>query len=391
MIALYYLLAWLAWALCAIPLFILSFTGKKHKQSFKARFFLYKNLRQAKASVHFHACSLGEVKSIAPLVKAFDDTRISVITQTGFDEAKKLTPKVNFLAFENFIPFWLAPCKALIIFEAEFWLMLVAVAKFKGAKTLLINARISEHSFSKYQKFAFLYKKIFSYIDEIYAQSEADKIRLEILDAKNVCVLGNIKGNALVSTSKTYTKPNSRLIIFASTHDGEEDLLLANFALPKGQKLIIAPRHPERFEKVCQITRDYATQNALQFAKFSELNLDDFDLAREFNADILVLDTLGELVNLYAICDIAVLCGSFIEGIGGHNPVEIAHFNKPIISGKFIHNQKALFENVAGIEFCEDLGEFNALVRTHEKPTSLKNSVDLSPILQSIESALNAR
>ena len=101
----------------------------------------------------------------------------------------------------------------------------------------------------------------------------------------------------------------------------------------------------------------------------------------------MVLDTLGELVNLYAICDIAVLCGSFIEGIGGHNPVEIAHFNKPIISGKFIHNQKALFENVAGI----DLGEFNALVRTHEKPTSLKNSVDLSPILQSIESALNAR
>ena len=391
MIGLYYLLAWLAWVLCAMPLFILSFMSKKHKQSFKARFFLYKNLRQAKASVHFHACSLGEVKSIAPLVRAFNDTRISVITQTGFDEAKKLSQNVNFLAFENFIPFWLAPCKVLVIFEAELWLMLVAVAKFKGAKTLLINARISERSFARYQKFAFLYKKIFSYIDEIYAQSEVDKVRLENLGAKNISVVGNIKGSGAVSANKAYTKPNSRLIVFASTHEGEEDLLLGNFSLSKGQKLIIAPRHPERFEKVCELTQSYAAKNALNFVRFSELNLSDCDLAREFNADILVLDTLGELVNLYAICDIAVLCGSFIEGIGGHNPVEIAHFNKPIISGKFIHNQKALFENVAGVEFCDDLGKFNALVRTHQKPTSLKNSVDLSPILQSIQSGINAR
>lgn len=389
MIAFYFALSWLLWALCALPLFILSFTSKKHAQSFKARFFLYKNSRQAKASVHFHACSFGEVRAIEPLVAKFN-SRISVITQTGYEAAQKLCKSVNFLAFENFMPFWLTPCKVLVVFEAELWLMLFYVAKFKGAKTLLINARISERSFSKYQKFAFLYKKIFSYVDEIYAQSEADKARLEILGAKNISVVGNIKVSGNISANKAYKKPNSRLIIFASTHDGEENLLLSNFSLPKGQKLIIAPRHPERFSEVCELASEYARTNALKFARFSELNLEDLNLERELSADILVLDTLGELVNFYAICDIAVLCGSFIKGIGGHNPVEIAHFNKPIISGAFIHNQKALFANVCGVRFCEDLSEFNALVRSHKEATSLKNSVDLSPILQSIERGLNA-
>ena len=386
---LYFLLTWLVWALCALPLLFLSFVSKKHKNSFKARFFLYKNLYQAKAQVHFHACSLGEVKSIVPLVQKFH-SRITVVTQTGFNEAKKLTEKVNFLAFENFIPFWLTPCKVLVIFEAELWLMLVCIAKFKGAKTLLINARVSEHSFSKYQKFAFLYKKIFSYIDEIYAQSEADKTRLEYLGAKNVKVLGNIKANANIQVSKIYSKPHARLIIFASTHENEEKLLLSHFSLAKEQKLIIAPRHPERFEKVCELVKNYAKVNELSFTRFSKLDLNTYDLIKAFKEDILVLDALGELVNLYAICDIVVLCGSFIEGIGGHNPVEIAHFNKPLISGIFIHNQKTLFENVKGVKFCKDLNKFNELVHTHNELSSLKNSIDLSPILQSIQSGINA-
>lgn len=388
--AFYYILTWVAWVLCAAPLLLLSFVSKKHKNSLKARFFLYKNTKEAKADVHFHACSFGEVKSIASLVQKFN-SRISVITQTGYEEAKKLSQKVNFLAFENFIPFWLTPCKVLVIFEAELWLMLVCMAKLKGAKTLLINARISEHSFHKYQKFDFFYKKIFSYIDEIYAQSKEDKERLEILGAKNIKIVGNIKTNALTQPRKAYIKPNSRLIIFASTHDGEESLLLSNFTLLRGQKLIIAPRHPERFNKVAQIAKDYASSHNLDFACFSELDLTNLDLASEFKADILVLNTLNELINLYAICDIAVLCGSFIKGIGGHNPIEIAHFNKPLISGEFIHNQKALFENVEGVKFCTNLNELNTLINTHNDKTSIKNHVDLSPILQSIQRGIDAR
>ena len=390
MIAFYFVLSWLVWVLCALPLLLVSFFSKKHRQSFKSRFFLYKNPKQAPTSVHFHACSFGEVRAILPLISEFE-SRISVITQTGFDEAKRHSKAVNFLPFENFIPLWFSPCKVLVIFEAELWLMLFFVAKLKGAKTLLINARISQKSYPKYQKFAFLYKQIFSYIDEIYAQSEADKERLENLGACKVQVLGNIKTNTVIKPSKAYTKLNSRLIIFASTHENEESLLLSNFTLAKGQKLVIAPRHPERFDKVARLVKDYARHKGLEFSLFSELNLKNLDLKSEFKADILVLDALGELVNFYAICDLAVLCGSFIDGIGGHNPVEIAALNKPLISGAFIHNQIPLYESLEGVRICKDLSEFNELVKSHSQKTSLKNKIDVSPILQSIQRGIDAR
>ena len=390
MIAFYFVLSWLVWVFCALPLLLVSFFSKKHRQSFKSRFFLWQNPKQAPASVHFHACSFGEVRAILPLISEFE-SRISVITQTGFDEAKRHSKAVNFLPFENFIPLWFSPCKVLVVFEAELWLMLFFIAKLKGAKTLLINARISQKSYPKYQKFAFLYKKIFSYIDEIYAQSEADKERLENLGACKVQVLGNIKTNTVIKPSKAYTKLNSRLIIFASTHEGEEELLLSNFTLIKGQKLVIAPRHPERFDKVARLVKDYARQKGLEFSLFSELNLANLDLKSEFKADILVLDALGELVNFYAICDLAVLCGSFIDGIGGHNPVEIAALNKPLISGAFIHNQIPLYESLEGVRICKDLSEFNELVKSHTQKTSLKNKIDLSPILQSIQRGIDAR
>lgn len=379
----YYLALCVAHLIAALPIFLISLFVKKHKNSLKARFFLYQNPSPAPADVHFHACSLGEIKAIENLAKKFN-SRISVITQTGFDEAKKHFQSVNFLAFETFLPFWFSPCKVLVIFEAELWLMLLLCAKKRGTKTILLNARISTKSFPKYQKFAFLYKKIFANFDEIYAQSDTDKARLEILGAKNVCVLGNIKANSSINLSKNYTKPSEKIIIFASTHEGEEDLLLRNFTLQKNEKLVIAPRHPERFEKVFEIAQIYAQNHALKCVKFSELDLSDLNLKREFKAEILLLDALGELINFYAICDIVALCGSFLEGIGGHNPIEIAHFKKPIISGKFIHNQKALYENVGNIAFCEDISTLNTQIHATCKATFIKNEVNLTPVIKSI-------
>lgn len=87
------------------------------------------------------------------------------------------------------MPFWFKPCKVLVIFEAEYWLMLVFMARIYRAKIILLNARISDKSYHSYQRFSFFYKKIFSYIDEVFAQSDLDKTRLESLGAKNVKIL----------------------------------------------------------------------------------------------------------------------------------------------------------------------------------------------------------
>ncbi|MCH5336014.1 MAG: lipid IV(A) 3-deoxy-D-manno-octulosonic acid transferase [Campylobacter sp.] len=384
MIFLYYFLAGISHIIFAIPLFLLSFFKVKYKNSLKARFFLYKNFHQALADVHFHACSLGEVKSIKELALRFD-SRISVITQTGFDEAKSFCNKVNFLAFETFIPFWLKSCKVLVIFEAEYWLMLVFIAKLRGARVLLINARISDKSYKNYKNFSFFYRLIFSYIDEVFSQSLQDKERLLELGAKKVEVYQNIKAALEPKINKNYTKLKQKLIIFASTHQGEEELLLKFLKLKDDEKLIIAPRHPQRFKEV----ENLLLSLHLNFDKFSAFT--EASLEENFKAPILLLDSLGELVNFYAISDVVVLGGSFLEGIGGHNPIEVASFNNVLISGIYIHNQKSLFNEVENVNFCENLEELDEKIHSLNQKAKISKKTDLEPIIKVIQESVNAR
>lgn len=382
MIFVYYIFIWIAYIIFAILIFFLSIFKSKYKLSLKSRFFLYKNLFQRYADVHFHVCSYGEVKSIKQLVDNFD-SRISVITQTGYDEAKKYCKKVNFLAFENFIPFWLKKCKILVVFEAEYWLMLFFIAKLKGAKIIILNARISDKSLNKYLKFSFFYKKIFSYVDEVIAQSKEDKERFQILGAKNITIDKNLKAYLKIKPNKKYEKIKEQLIIFASTHKDEEELLLKNFNLNQNQRLIIAPRHPERFDEVEQILK----KNNLDYEKFTFLN-NDFS---KFSKKILLLDSLGELINFYAISDVVVLGGSFVKNIGGHNPIEVANFNNVLISGVYIDNQKSLYNEVENVNFCEDLSKINDLIQFCDKKAKLKNNENLDNIISIIQRNLNAR
>ncbi|EAH6694245.1 lipid IV(A) 3-deoxy-D-manno-octulosonic acid transferase [Campylobacter coli] len=382
MIFLYYILVWIAFLLCAIPLFLLSLFKPKYKYSLKARFFLFRNISQKRSDVHFHVCSYGEARSVKELVLRFD-SRITTITQTGYDYAKEICNKVNYLAFENWIPFWLKPSKVLVIFEAEYWLMLVFIAKLQKSKVILLNARISDNSYASYKKIRFFYKKIFCYIDEVFAQSEVDKIRLEDLGAKNVKIFSNIKSKLQIFPTQKYLKPKQKLIIFASTHKGEEELLLKHYKMDKQEKLIIAPRHPERFLEVEQLLHD----KGLKFDKFSLLQNED----KKFNQDILLLDCLGELVNFYAISDVVVLGGSFFEGIGGHNPIEVAHFNNVLISGIYIHNQKSLFQEVDNVYFCEDLKELDGIIHNYNLKAKIAQNNDLSTIIQAIQEGIDAR
>lgn len=373
---------WIAFLLCAIPLFLLSLFKPKYKYSLKARFFLFRNISQKRSDVHFHVCSYGEARSVKELVLRFD-SRITTITQTGYDYAKEICNKVNYLAFENWIPFWLKPSKVLVIFEAEYWLMLVFIAKLQKTKVILLNARISDNSYASYKKIRFFYKKIFCYIDEVFAQSEVDKIRLEDLGAKNVKIFSNIKSKLQIFPTQKYLKPKQKLIIFASTHKGEEELLLKHYKMDKQEKLIIAPRHPERFLEVEQLLHD----KGLKFDKFSLLQNED----KKFNQDILLLDCLGELVNFYAISDVVVLGGSFFEGIGGHNPIEVAHFNNVLISGIYIHNQKSLFQEVDNVYFCEDLKELDGIIHNYNLKAKIAQNNDLSTIIQAIQEGIDAR
>jgi len=379
LIIIYYVLVLAAFALGALPLAILAFK-KKYRASIPARFFLFKNPKFDASRVHFHACSFGEVRSIAPLVSRFKDAAaVSVVTKTGFDEAKKITQNTRFLPFEIFLPFWLKPAKITVIFEAELWLGLVFWAKFKGSRVILINARISDRSYKSYLKFSFFYGYLFKFIDKIYAQSDLDKQRLQRLGAKNIVVSGNIKSAFLSSPSKIYAKPKERVIVLASTHAGEEELILRELNLGSNDKLILVPRHPERFGEAGEILVKFAVKNGLSFAKFSE--------TKNFDAQCVLVDAMGELVNIYKFSDVVVLGGSFVPNVGGHNPIEAAQFENAVISGEFIFNQKALYSAVDGIKFAK-VDEINVLLRQDLPKAKIVAKGDVSEILKDIEENL---
>lgn len=349
---------------------------KKHRQSLPARFLCYKNPPFKPASVHFHAASFGEIMALKPILSLFDDKAISVITQTGFNAAKKLYSNVRYLPFESILPFWLKKSKVLVIFEAELWLMLVFIAKIKGAKVMLINARISDRSYQRYFRFRFFYKKIFSFIDAVYAQSQTDALRLSAIGAKNIKICGNIKAAFLPKANKNYAKTAKRIIILASTHEGEESELLKGISPAKDELIIIAPRHPERFELVGRLASEFASKNGLCFFKFSQLELKKQDSSGQIyglpQSGVLLLNALGELVSFYAISDVAVLGGSFNKNVGGHNPIEAAQFGVSIISGEHFFNQKPLYELVSGIKIAA-ASEVGGLLRGELKASKIIN------------------
>ncbi|EAK0951801.1 3-deoxy-D-manno-octulosonic acid transferase [Campylobacter lari] len=391
MIFFYYIFAVIIYVIAVPFLLILSFCKEKYKVSLKSRFFLYKNLKQEQGDIYFHACSFGEIKSIVPLIKLFPTCKISTITQTGFNEALRHSKKVNFLPFEIFIPFWMKPCKVLIIFEAELWLMLVLMAKFYNAKVILLNARISDRSLKNYKRFSFFYRLIFKYIDVVFAQSQKDKERLECLGAKNVVAYKNIKAYIKQEQVKNYSKPKARVIIFASTHENEERLLLNEIKLEENDRLIIAPRHPERFGEVEGILKDFCKKNHYNMQKFSDFTLSENDFANFFKTKCLLLDTLGELESFYKISDVVFLCGSFVNNIGGHNPIEAARWNNVIISGKYYFNQESLYQEVDDLYICESVKDINDFLKQKLSQARVKEQNDLNEVILSIKEGLDAR
>lgn len=302
-----------------------------------------------------------------------DDVNISVVTATGYNAAKKYKADVRFLPFESLLPFWVTKQKVLVVSEAELWYMLFFMAKKQGAETMLINARISDNSYASYVKFSWFYKKIFAYIDIVFAQSEKDKSRLLEIGAKKVIVTGNIKAYGDIKATRIFEKPQQEVITLASTHEGEEELLLASIDY-HDKKIIVVPRHPERFAKVGEMLKRFAREKGLSFHRFSD--------REDFASDVIMIDKMGELINIYAISDIVYLGGSFVEGVGGHNPLEPATFGCKIISGMHIFNQLALFELVENINVIEPWEmEF---VEKEAVATKIRAKVDIEPIIKAI-------
>ena len=381
---LYYILSLLLYVI-SIPILLYLTFKSKYKVSIPARFFLNKNKKFKKDGIWFHACSLGEAKALEPLIKEISevDVNISVITHTGFSAASAYKKaNVRYLPYELFLPFWQTRQKLLVVLEAELWYMLFLTAFSNGTKTVLLNARISDRSYPKYLKMRWFYFRLFKYVDVIYAQSEVDKKRFLALGAKNIKIIGNIKLAQEIKATKTYVKPQALTIVAGSTHEGEEELVINAFlefkkTYEKEAKLIIVPRHPERFESVFSLISAKIEASSLKTSRFTETT--------SLDADIVLIDKMGELNNIYAVSDIAILGGGFAS-IGGHNPLEPIAFGCKLISGKKIFNQQELFKYVKNAQLIEEYELSVALSKALELPAStIDDKVDLSEIIKLIK------
>jgi 3-deoxy-D-manno-octulosonic-acid transferase len=335
---LYYGIALILYIL-AIPYLLLKSRNSKYKEAIPAKFFLKNNIPFNNEAIWFHSCSMGETSALKPIFDLLNknDINLSVITNTGFAQGLKMNVQTRYLPFEIFLPFWITKQKILLVMEAELWYMLFLVAFSKGTKTVLINARINDKSYKNYKRYKLFYKQIFKYINKIFAQTNLDKQRLIELGASNIEVIGNIKLATLPKITKQLQKPDGIFITAGSTHNTEEELILDSWEKTQG-RLIIVPRHPERFDEVFKLIQTKYQNTNITYHKYSQ--------QENFNSDITLVDCMGELNNIYAISDVVILGGGFISTAGGHNPIEPAFFGCKLISGKTIFNQKALFECV---------------------------------------------
>ncbi|AWY01812.1 3-deoxy-D-manno-octulosonic acid transferase [Marinomonas primoryensis] len=331
-----------------------------------------------KADLWIHCASVGEVLAARPLVlqwrEKFPARRllITTMTPTGAEQVVKEFP----FAEHRYLPMdWSSSvsralkkldCKHLLIVETELWPNLLKHAKQCGLRIDVVNARLSDRSFQRYQKFSLVSRPLFKLPDSFLAHAQADADRFEALGAKKVLVTGSIKFDLAVAPEVLQAnwrrQLGSRFVwMGGSTHHGEDDMLLRihKVLLQKypDALLILVPRHPERFDAVYVLAKQSFERVALR----SQTPPDQW-----CDFDVVIGDSMGEMMNYYQACDVAFVGGSLIKR-GGHNPIEPALLGKAIIVGphtfNFLDITNQLLQ-VNGAVRCEDEAHLQSAVVT---------------------------
>ena len=349
--------------LCIIlsPIILIAFIIQpKFRAGFWNKSGFYSFKKQRKTTV-FHAVSVGEVNAVKDLIFQYkklhndEDIIVTTTTLTGQTLAKKVfagCAAVTYFPYDFFFSVLsfldIFKPEKIIVAETEIWPCFVTLAKLKGIKVYTVNGRISPHSYDGYKKLKFFLSPILNRYEKIFMQTKDDSLRIIDVgaDSAKVEVMGNLKfdirpnlsNDEIEKYSDELKTQNYRLFIGASTHKGEDEMVLTAFDFIKQKhpdaKLLLVPRHPERYEEVSSLL----DKSGYMWGKRSLK--DNFE-----QNDIILLDTMGELSKLFSICHVAFIGGSFSQ-TGGHNPLEANVWNKPVISGPCIFNFKDVYRIV---------------------------------------------
>ena len=392
---LYSLVLYLCAPLALCYLLLRGIRNRAYLERIPERFGLTPEPESGQPVIWVHAVSVGEVQAASPLVKrllsAYPNCRVvlTTVTPTGAARAGSLFPgEVE----HRYLPYDLphAVCLflrrtdplLLVIMETELWPNLLHYCKRRGVPALLVNARLSPASYRAYRRLRRFSATAVQMLTHIAARSAADAERFLALGAEpaRVTVTGNLKFDvgaqddiAARSQSLRHTIAAGRPVwIAASTHAAEEEQVLGAFDRVRQALedclLIIAPRHPERFDKVYDLCRRRGLDAARRSAAAAPASR---------VADVYLLDTLGELPLFYACADAAFVGGS-LTPVGGHNVLEPAALGVPLISGRHTANFTEiieLFKAEDAIIMVADAAQLAAAVTTLLQDADLRRAL----------------
>jgi 3-deoxy-D-manno-octulosonic-acid transferase len=344
----YRLLLWLAFPYVLARLWWRGRQEPRYRENLGQRFGFYRT-EPRRPVIWLHAVSLGETRAAEPLLRALQrrhpdcDLLITQMTATGREAAQQLfgdSAQVAWLAYDypsavrrflrHFRP------RLGILMETEIWFHLVAECERRRVPVVLANARMSARSARGYAMVGPLVRGALESLSAVAAQTAEDAARLRSLGAREVEVTGNLKfdvepaaGSESLAAQFRQRFGNRKVLLAASTREGEEELLLdALERNPLGDALVvIVPRHPQRFDSVGQLI----AARGLKYARRSNPE----PLAADCN--VLLGDSMGEMAAYYRACDVAFVGGSLLA-YGGQNLIEACAAGVPVLVGPYTYN-----------------------------------------------------
>ena len=345
-------------------LLIFRYLKGRQWQSFNARYqesLGRYNTTHEQHVIWVHAVSVGEVEAAHVLINYLRNNYpykvlVSTGTETGYQRVRALQgDKVNHIylpydtpdAVERFIAHFQP--RIGIIMETEIWPTLFAKCKKHGIPLFIVNARLSEKSMHGYRKIKGFLQRTLADVTGIVVQAEIDAQRYQEMGVskQKIKISGNIKLdmpiNAALRTQATQLKqnlfPNRQVFIVGSTHEGEESFFLQAYQQLKPQFpdliLVIAPRQPKRSADIKQL----CVKHKLRVITRTE------DTSCTDTTDVYLVDTLGELKQMYAVADYSFVAGSMVP-IGGHNIFEPALLGVPVLFGPYMKNMEHLSQQL---------------------------------------------
>ena len=345
----------------ASPYFLLrSLIQKRFRKALPQRMGFFQDLSFKKA-IWVHAASVGEVFCSIPLLKKIkkEFTHLKIVlttmTFTGNETAKTYLPEADQILFLPIDHPFIIPRvvekiqpNLLLIAETELWPNLLQSCGKKGIPVVLFNGRISQKSFQRYHLFKFFFKECLKHISLFLMQTEEDRTRIIEMggESKKIRVVGNLKFDqtfpsipqeVMAEMAKNLgLQGKENILIAGSTHSGEEEILASLYKeikkIDPHLTLILAPRHLERLEEVERVLK----KESLSWLRKTSLPLGAGRSGQE-QPDVILLDTMGELMSIYSLGTLIFVGGSLVP-VGGHNPLEPLFFKKCVLFGPYMFN-----------------------------------------------------